>query len=267
MQRALRSDPHRPVILAAWAAAVVVLVSASFPGAQASKAERSSAWRDRPIAIDGSDEDWEGLTLPARNAHVALGFVNDGDFLYLCLLAKHQQTRAQIATTGLIVWLDAEAGRKNTFGVRFPSERSMTVRGQEQADDRTAWPDEIDVLGPGKNKAKPVPLDLAGGIEASAGMHEDVFVVELRVPLEGGAGHPYAIGLSPGQVVRATIRTPDYRGPYPRSPYIPAGSIGLVIASGGTAVGGGVVGGIPVGTFPVVLPPLSVQTTVLLAAK
>jgi hypothetical protein len=267
MPRAFESGPWRRIVLTASAAALLVLVSASFVSVQASKAERISSWRDHIITIDGSDEDWAGLTTPVKNSHVSLGFSNDGDWLYLCLQAKHEATRVQIASTGLIVWLDAEKGRKNAFGIRFPSTRSFPLHGEQPADRPAGWPGEIDVLGPGKNKVRTVPLDQAGGIQVRGAILPDVFVYELKVPLAPGDDRPYAIGVEPGQVIRATIETPEYRGPYPRSSFIPGGSIGITIGSGVTSVGGGMVGGIPVAVVPVIPTPVSVQTTVLLAVR
>lgn len=267
MQRAFESGPRRRVTLTASAAALFVLVSASIVSVQASKAERTSAWRDHAITIDGSDEDWRGLTTPVPNSHVTLGFVNDADWLYLCLQAKHEATRLQLAAAGLIVWLDAEKAKKNAFGIRFPSARSMSVLGEPPADQPAGWPGFIDVLGPGKNKARTVPLDQAGGIQVRGDMHPDVFVYELKVPLRPSDDHPYAVGVEPGHAIRATIETPEYRGPYPRGPYIPGSSIGVVIAGRGAPVVGGVINGVPVTAVPVVPRPVSVQTTVLLAAK
>jgi hypothetical protein len=253
--------------MTASVAALLVLVSAPFVSVQASKAERTSAWRDRVITIDGSDGDWAGLTTPVKNSHVSLGFVNDGDWLYLCLQAKDEATRHQIASTGLIVWLDAEKGKKDAFGIRFPSARSFPLVGEQPADRPAGWPGEIDVLGPGKNRAQTVPLDQAGGIQVRGGILPEVLIFELKVPLRPGDDHPYAVGAGPGQVIRATIETPEYRGPYPRSSYIPGGSVGVTIIGGVTSVGGAVVGGVPVPYMPVIPTPLNVRTTVLLAGR
>lgn len=257
---------HR-ILLPGISAAGLALILAPSMGVQASRAERAATWRDRVVTIDGSDHEWSGLTTPARNSHVALGFVNDGEWLCLCVLAKHDATRAQLAASGVIVWLDAEKGKKNAFGIQFPSARSFQRRGGDSPDARMGWPIEIDVLGPGKNKVRTVGLDQAGGIRAAAGMPGDVFVYELKVPLLKTEEHPYAVGVEPGQVVRVSVETPEYRGPYPRGPVYPGGSVGVTIGGGGTAVAGGVVGGIPVGAVPAIRTPLSVQTTVLLATK
>lgn len=248
-------------------AAGLVIVLASLAGLHASGAKQTSAWVDHVYTIDGSDDDWKGLTAPAGKGHVALGFANDGDWLYVCLLARHDATSRQIASTGLIVWLDAEKGKKNAFGIRFPSARSTAGPSGGRDGERASGPIEIDVLGPGRNKSRTVVLGQSGGIQVRATMHEDVFVFELKVPLRQSDFHPYAIGVEPGQIVRATFETPEYRGPYPRGPSFPGGAVGVTIGGTGTAVAGGVVGGIPVGAMPMIASPLSVQTTVQLATR
>jgi hypothetical protein len=103
--------------------------------------------------------------------------------------------------------------------------------------------DVIGVLGPGKNDAQLVPIDEAGGIEARVGVHEDLMVYELKVPLKRSAEHPYAPNIEPGQTVRLEIETAPLRGGMaPTGPY---GMGGVIIpvrpwgAGWGMTVGGG----------------------------
>jgi hypothetical protein len=78
--------------------------------AYASTSERASAWRDRDIRVDGSDEEWRGQELPVQKEHFSLGIVNDGEWLYICLPTKDLGTKAQLGGAGLVVWLDPVGG-------------------------------------------------------------------------------------------------------------------------------------------------------------
>jgi hypothetical protein len=211
--------------------------------AYASTAERASAWRDRDIMIDGSDEEWRGQELPVSKQRFSLGIMNDGEWLYICLPTKDAGTRTQIGTAGLVVWVDPEGGKKRRFGVHFPVPNPPQSPGMRRPMPQPEPPGEgegpqipgqqmVGILGPGKNDAKLVPADEAGGIEARVGVHGDLAVYEMKVPLARSAEHPYAPNVQAGQTVRLEIETAPLRGPMtPTGPY--PGGFGVVIPLGG----------------------------------
>ncbi len=262
-RRAVTSPCRLPMLL------LLALTALASAIAYASTPERSSAWRDRDIKIDGSDEEWRGQELPVQKQHFSLGIMNDGEWIYICLPTKDVGTRTQIANAGLVVWLDAEGGKKRRFGVHFPvpnppqppgmrrppargeGERVPPAEGEERP---IPGQDVVGILGPGKNDAKLVPVNEAGGIEASVGVHDDLAVYEIKIPLTRSADHPYAPNLQPGQTVRLEIETAPMRGPMlPTGPY-PRGA-GIVIPIGG---------GRP-GRYPVIAEPFDVTMNVHLA--
>jgi hypothetical protein len=247
--------------------AVSALISAI---AYASTPERASAWRDRDIRIDGSDEEWRGQELPVRKEHFSLGIMNDGEWLYICLPTKDVGTKAQINSAGLVVWVDPEGGKKRRFGIHFPvpnppqpgGMRRPPTRGVEgqpahpaEGDPQVVpGQDVVGVLGPGKNDAKLIPLNEAGGIEARVGVHGDLAVFEAKLPLKSSAEHPYAPNVEPGQTVRFEIETAPLRGPMlPTGPY-PRG-VGIVIPIGRGRVG----------RYPVISEPFDVTMNLRLA--
>jgi hypothetical protein len=253
VRSAASSRRLQPILfLAALFAVIGAIVYASTP-------ERASTWRDRDIRVDGSDEEWRGEELPVKGEHFSLGIVNDGEWLYLCIPTKDVGTRTSIARMGLVVWLDREGGKKRRFGIHFPVANPPRAVGLPRAPLRNPGegqemppPDreteqvpgqnEIGILGPGKNDAQLVPIDQAGGIEARVGLHEDLMVYELKVPLMRTAEHPYAPNVEPGGTVRLEIETAPFRaGMMPIGP----GSIGGVIVPGrpwgggwGVSIGG-----------------------------
>ena len=100
---------------------VVALIGAGATWLEgARKADLTSHWRDRDIAIDGVNDEWEGITVPIRNAPISTGFFNDGRYLYFCLVTSDRSAQAQIRRQGLIVWIDEDGGKKKHFGLEFP---------------------------------------------------------------------------------------------------------------------------------------------------
>ncbi len=261
--RAAASSRRLPMLL------LLVLLALASAIAYASTTERASAWRDRDIRVDGSDEEWRGQTLPVKKEHFSLGIMNDGEWLYICLPTKDVGTKAQIDTAGLVVWLDPEGGKKRRFGIHFPvpnppqpGMRRPPMRGGEghtpPAAEGEPQPvrgqDVVGILGPGKNDAKLVRVDEAGGIEARVGMHGDLLVYEAKVPLKRSAEHPYAPNVEPGQTVRLEIETAPLRGPMmPTGPY-PRG-VGIVVPIGRGRVG----------RYPVITEPFDVTMNLHLA--
>jgi hypothetical protein len=272
--RSLRPPGLPPLMLFTLACVVCAGLVAVHAGAL----DWASQWRDRAITIDGADGDWEGLTMAVKGQHFSLGVVNDGDAIYVCLPTKDRVTKAQIARSGLVVWFERVSGKKGAFGVHFPVGLRPEVmdygRGRgarpdaarEPSDDRkppevtqVGGQDEIEILGPKKDDVLPVPLDRSG-IAAQIGVHEDLMVFELKVPLKKGAGQPYGIAAEPGEELRVEVRTPEWRGPLPQRP----GPIGINIGVGMRGRGPGAVGW-PAGADASVLTPVELKMVLRLA--
>ncbi len=243
----------------------------------ASVPERVSTWRDRDIRVDGSDEEWRGEELPVKGEKFSLGIMNDADWLYLCLPTKEDGTKTTIGLMGIVVWLERQSGKKQTFGVHFPVPNPPGARGPRRplppapsgGGDKEApaegqgpqvpGQDVVGILGPGKNDARLVPIDQAGGIEGRVGVHGDLMVYELRIPLHRTPENPYSPELRPGDTVRLKIETAPLRG----GPYGP-GSIGGVIVPGGPGWGVSV-GGAGWPRKPMVVDPIEMKMDLRLA--
>jgi hypothetical protein len=200
----------------------------------------SSGWRDRDVRIDGLDEEWRDITQPVKGQHFAVGFLNDADALYFCLVTKDPNTLRQISRMGLVLWLDPAGGKKKTFGVRFPVTYGQpgANRRQEQPPPEPAAGEapaggqgtepvgqrDIEILGPGKNDVR----DLENGRSGVTGRYSvrgDLLVYELRVALRKGPDVPFAPDVDPGAALRVELQTPEWRGPVPmrRGPMIGIG--------------------------------------------
>jgi uncharacterized membrane protein YgcG len=185
--------------------------------------EMNSLRTDREIVIDGSDSEWSGALVSLEKVKVSVGFYNDAQFLYLCLVPMDPSKLSAILNQGLYVWFDAKAGGDKTFGIGFPT--GMLERGfippriGKNADSLEIarlqktfdfFQDEMELRTPGSNAGKWESLHGVPGVEAKAGFGTGRFVYELKVPLTTDNGRfPYAVGIDTSRVISVGFETPE----------------------------------------------------------
>jgi hypothetical protein len=199
--------------------AIVVVLAAWGARASTQKPVIESRWRTGDIVVDGSAREWDGLTAALTGVKVSAGLANDGERLYVCLLASDPQTREQILRRGLIIWFDPTGGTRKTSGIKFPvgllevAEGRSGMRAGRSTAKRAPEPIEIvnrlEVLGPKKDDRRSLVLDMVPGISVTIGQPEELLVYELSVPLERTQDHPYAIGAKPGSIIGVGLATPE----------------------------------------------------------
>jgi hypothetical protein len=231
--------------------AAAALLAAAAPHAAAQGSSVASHWRTGDIVVDGSAGEWDGLTAALTGVKVSAGLANDGERLYVCLLASDPQTREQILRRGLIIWFDPAGGTRKMFGITFPvgllevAEGRSGMRAGRSTAKKPPEPIEIvnrlEVLGPKKDDRRSLVLDMAPGISVTIGQPEGMLVYELSVPLERTQDHPYAIGTKPGSIIGVGLATPEQeRVIVPAERPGPSGSGGR---GGFGGIGGGSMGG------------------------
>lgn len=180
--------------------------------------ELSSEWRDREIIIDGRNNDWLGAMMYIEDENISVGLLNDESFMYFCMIAENPLIRTQVMRRSFTLWFDPEGGKKKTFGIRFPIGMQMRDAPMRRSDDEQNREEvrdiskraltELEILGPGEEEQKRMPVAEAKGIdiriEASSGM----LVYELKVPLQSSEEYPYAIGAKPGASIGLGLETP-----------------------------------------------------------
>ncbi len=181
------------------------------------KSEWNSRWRTQEITVDGNQQDWEGALVFAENEKIAVGLMNDGDDLFACLVVDDREMQASIMRRGLIVWLDAAGKKDKTFGIHFPLSRfslrpPMRPRSEpeEPQMDLVSMPNELEILGPGKDDRQRLPLDQARGIALNINRDNGVLIYEIKIPLRHGADRPYVIGANPGDKIGIGLETPEF---------------------------------------------------------
>ncbi|VAX15809.1 hypothetical protein MNBD_IGNAVI01-1529, partial [hydrothermal vent metagenome] len=71
------------------------------------------------ITVDGDHEDWNGKLKFFEDEKVALGFQNDQENLYFCLVTSDKQTAMKIMLHGLTIWFEPENGEQE-IGLQYP---------------------------------------------------------------------------------------------------------------------------------------------------
>jgi len=182
--------------------------------------ELNSNWRDREIIIDAKSDDWLNTLYYFESEMLSIGFFNDENHLYVCMLAEHPMLQAQVVSQGFTLWFDPAGGKEKAFGIKFPigmqgvREQMDFMRSQEgelnREKMRQAFEEslaDLEILGPGGAKQL-IPVEEAKGIEIKVRNETGLFVYELKVPLKSDEEHPYAVGTNAGASVRVGLEIP-----------------------------------------------------------
>lgn len=204
--------------------------------------EFTSHWRDREIAVDGDQEDWQGkLTVP-MGKNIALGFMNDESNLYVTLSSSDRTIVMQIMRLGFTVWFDSKGGKKEVFGVKYPT-GTLGMGGRPGLEEQVRslqkpqlW---VEVLGPGKDDIARLSVMDPTGIRVKTGVSADGrFVYELKIPLGPSPDSPYAVNTSPGATIGVGFETGGIDPVAMRSPMERSGMRGGGMPGGGGRPGG-----------------------------
>ncbi len=201
-------------------AAIALSISAWLAAAQTVK----SRWKDQTIKIDGVAAEWPVLT--ALDDNIATAAANDTQDLYLAIATSDGQRRRQLAMTGLIVWIDAAGGKKETFGIRIPGSGFQMPAGRfsggGSGDGPNSQPPEpplpkityIELLGPGKDDRRRLDLSPESEITVAAAVNEGTLLYEFRVPLAAAsAAQPSGIGAKMDRPLGLGLQTPKLEVP------------------------------------------------------
>jgi len=165
---------------------------------------------ERQVTVDGRSDEWLGALSSVTDAHLEEGFLNDKDFLYVCLVTEDESLLRQIAREGLVVWFDPRGGSEKVLGIKYPLGVKKSGKSARPTNEKAGPPPEapaedsqsgLEIYRAGE--AVPQKLDLAGakGLELAASRESGFFVYELKIPLQPSAEHPIAVGAIPGKTV------------------------------------------------------------------
>lgn len=203
----MRLPPYAPP--ASALAASLLLAGLAGSTAQAAKLDLGAAWAASPVAVDGSLDDWKGRLLTTVDAPLAVGAVNDGEFLYVALSSSDETVARRAYFRGLVVRIKPKKG--TAIGIQYP-----TGEGRRAAETAS---DSFLMLGQGSSEGQRIAVDNPFGIEVKAALVDGKLAYELKVPLHRSAAHPYALDAKDGEAVTLEIDSPEpARGRRPARP-------------------------------------------------
>jgi hypothetical protein len=197
--------------LAAGAAGFLILILAG-----CGTIDIASDWRTGDLAIDGKAGDWGGHLRVVEKTPYAVGVLNDGENLYVCLRGDGAPGAGGLFRRGMIVWLDPKGGKDKYVGIRFPigvemddlqapeerfNDPSMEGRRPRGLPANPDNPDEVEILGPGRDEKTRMKVEELRGIQVALSRAPAGFVYELKIPLKSAENAPFAIGTEPGRVI------------------------------------------------------------------
>lgn len=199
--------------IALW---LFLLLPSLFFSACGSTTRLTSDWENNnSITIDGDSGKWTNLQT-IGDSPVALGFRNDGEFIYICLTTTDPQVRRQILGLGLTVWVESDDSK---IGIRYPLGRTVDGRRpgfggespERPSDAVLQTMNDIEILGPRDNeRSRFTTLDVPG-IKATIHNSQSELTYELKIPLQRSRDYPYALSANPGSDVRIEIKTGEPR--------------------------------------------------------
>jgi hypothetical protein len=187
--------------------------------------ELKSHWRDRDVAVDGMDvpeSEWQGARTYIEDADVAVGLLNDDEYLYVSLVTSDRMKLGQLIRSGLTLWFDPSGSDEKSFGIRFPlggggaDPPAMRPGSRPDPEEMAAKMEELieggtdmEILWPGEDESLRLAIVEAKGIDVRVGISSGALIYELKVPLEVSADNPFGIGAEKGALVGVGFETPE----------------------------------------------------------
>jgi len=189
--------------------------------------ELVSTWCESEVTVDGLDTEWEGAMTYLDDPGVAIGLLNDAEYLYLCLATVDSRMVRQVVGSGLTVWFDPQGGKKEAFGINFPLGMDPSTMGGPPENMSTPEPggggpdperirqmlersaQEMVIMGPEKNQSRRMPVAGSQEVKVNLGYDGGKLVYEMRVPLRRDLEHPDAIGLEDGDNIGLGFETAE----------------------------------------------------------
>lgn len=170
----------------------------------------------RPIVIDGKTDDWQGDLYVVPGERLSIGFINDLDNLYVCLLTSDTFTRFQIMSQGLTVWFDPKGGKEKAFGIKYPvgqpagqqPKMTMGETGEPVFDESSGTSmNEFEIVKSEKEPPRKMEFFQAKGLEIKVASSTGLIVYEMKIPLVPSGDNPVAVGAVAGKTVGIGFET------------------------------------------------------------
>lgn len=187
------------------------------------------------ITIDGKTDDWLGGLSIIEDGSVSVGFRNDRENLYVCLMVEEEFPLAQIAGQGLTIWFDPKGAVTKAVGIKYPvgmphGERPEESGGEPGQPPSEGFPEEalssLEIIRSQKEAPQKIEIAEVKGIEIKAVPSRGLFIYELKIPFVKTGSELIAVGAQPGQTIGIGFETPKPKRsqmPGPPSGRMPGG--------------------------------------------
>jgi len=199
---------------------IVGLSLISFIGCSSSELMLSST-TDSKIAVDGNHEDWNGKLKYYEDEKAAIGFQNDGENLYFCLVTSNKSNVMKIMSMGLTVWFEPENGDQ-TIGLQYPQKMAnvapQNLMGKNRSQNNNS-DFEVTVNALMQNQGEFVlvdedeeilyasPIGSSDGYEIKIGAVNQQFVYEAKIPIGNNSEAQMPINIFPNEKFTIEFKT------------------------------------------------------------
>ena len=202
---------------------IILLVSLllfDFIGCSSSELMLSSATSSK-IVIDGNHEDWSGKLKYFKDERVAVGFQNDEENLYLCLVTSNKSSAVKILSLGLTIWFKPD-NNEETIGLQYPkrvdkvSSKNLMKKNRNQ-DRNTDFEMTVNALLQNQNEFLLVdedeeiiyasPISSNDGFEIKIGVVNQQFVYEAKIPIGNNSQAQMPINVFPNEKLTIEFET------------------------------------------------------------
>lgn len=190
-----------------------------------SSTKLESTYNNNEIKIDGDQSDWANKIRNVKDEGVAVGFQNDKDNLYVCLVTANRAEMMKILMMGMTVWLKPE-NENDIIGIRYPLKHEpgevkeySKEEGQDQPMQRRNTGEritrmlenqtELQILDKDGNVLNTVPVNSSEGYEAKIGYSKEQLVYELKVPVKKNSDQ-YAFNTGSNDEIKVGFETGNF---------------------------------------------------------
>ncbi len=171
------------------------------------------------IKIDGKSMDWEGSLESFPKEQYSVGFKNDDKYLYLCFITSDRDKIIKIMRMGMDVVFDSPNDASKNYTIKFPVinpglfRESVSVLGPDALQkegisllfqDMLDKEFQFDLIQ--NDIMNTIPLKNNENIEVKAGTTNELFILELKVPL-ASTDSSFPLGVLPGEKINIKFET------------------------------------------------------------
>lgn len=200
---------------------VIVLLSIIVFIGCSSSSKMVSNQKANNIVVDGKHDDWSGKLKYFEEKRAAIGFQNDNENLYFCLVTSDKANAMKIMTLGLTVWFE-QLNEDQSIGLQYPKRiekaapKNVMGKNRKQNENNDF---EISVKTMMQNQGEfslvdeksriiyASPIGSNDGYEIKAGAVSQQFVYEAKIPIGNNNLAQMPINIFPDEKINIKFET------------------------------------------------------------